>query len=67
MTTLVSHNAAELVEQTWYTTREAAAYTRRHPVTVRKAAAAGTLRSTQSGSGRGRRYRREWLEAWVRA
>lgn len=56
---------ASLAEQAWFTTAEAAAYTKRHPETVLKHAAAETLRSTQAGRGRGRRYRREWLDAWL--
>lgn len=54
-----------LAEQTWLTTREAAEYTRRALVTIHRHAAAGTLKSTQAGPGRGRRYRREWLDEWL--
>jgi hypothetical protein len=43
------------------TTNEAAAYTRKSPVTIRQSAAAGALQSTQAGRGRGRRYRAKWL------
>ncbi len=60
-----SVTAAALAADVWMTTAEAAAYTRRHPVTVRKAAASKELASTQAGRGRGRRYRREWLDAWL--
>lgn len=65
--TAASEDIAELIEQVWFTTREAADYCRRHPVTVRKAAAEGTLRSSQAGSARGRRYRIEWLDDWINA
>jgi excisionase family DNA binding protein len=58
-------NASELVQHVWLTTAEAAAYTRRHPETVLKAAGAEELESTNPGKGRGRRYRPEWLDAWV--
>lgn len=54
-----------LADQAWLTSREAAAYTRRHLRTVQAAAAAETLRSTQPGMGRGRRFRREWLDEWL--
>lgn len=57
----------DVLDDEWLTTAEAAAYVRRHPVTVRKAAADGTLRSTSSGSGRGRRYRKSWLREWLDA
>lgn len=54
-----------LIDHVWFTTAEAADYTRRHPGTVRAAAANETLQSTQAGRGRGRRYRREWLDEWL--
>lgn len=54
-----------LVDHVWLSTAEAATYTGRHPETVLKAAAAEVLQSTQAGRGRGRRYRREWLDAWI--
>lgn len=57
--------AADLVQHKWLTTAEAAAYTGRHEGSVRRAAAADLLESTQAGRGRGRRYRREWLDAWI--
>lgn len=58
-------SAGSLTEQAWFTTGEAAIYTRRATVTIRRHAAAETLRSTQAGRGRGRRYRREWLDEWL--
>lgn len=58
-------NATDLVRKVWLTTAEAAEYTGRHPGTVRAAAASEALQSTQAGRGRGRRYRREWLDAWL--
>lgn len=54
-----------LADQAWFTTAEASAYTKRHPETVLKHAADETLRSAQAGRGRGRRYRREWLDEWL--
>ena len=55
-----------LVDDVWFSTAEAAAYTRRHPETVLKAAAAATvLQSAQAGRGRTRRYRKEWLDEWL--
>jgi len=59
------HLPPSLADEVWLTTRQAAEYTGRHPVTVRKAAAGGTLQSTQAGAGRGRRYQQEWLDAWL--
>lgn len=49
----------------WMTTAEAAVYTRRHRKTVLNAAADGRLQSAQPGQGGHRRYRREWLDAWL--
>jgi hypothetical protein len=54
-----------LADDCWLDTAEAAASTRRPPGTVRAAAASGVLESTSGGRGRGRRYRREWLDAWT--
>lgn len=54
-----------LAADVWLTTDEAAAYTRRHPVTVRKAAGKGELQSVQRGPRGLRRYRREWLDQWT--
>lgn len=54
-----------LADRAWLNTREAAAYVGRHPNYVRAAAASGDLESTQAGRGRGRRYRREWLDQWM--
>lgn len=48
------------------TAAEAATYTRRDPSTIRRAAASGELTSAQrSGRGGHRRYRRDWLDAWL--
>lgn len=48
------------------TTAEAVAYTKRHVDTIRRAAISGELRSVQQTGRRGhRRYRREWLDAWL--
>lgn len=55
----------EVTADVWLSTSDAAAYTGRHPATIRAHAAAETLRSTQAGRGRGRRYRREWLDEWL--
>lgn len=59
--------AVDPTTQVWFTTDEAAAYTRRHRDTVLRAAAAGpdVLRSSQTGRKGHRRYRREWLDAWA--
>jgi excisionase family DNA binding protein len=59
------NRVTSLVDDCWLTTAEAAAYTKRAAGTVRAAAAAGVLESTSAGRGRGRRYRREWLDAWT--
>lgn len=59
--------ATSLADDVWLTTAEAAAYTKRHPVTVRAAAAALLLESTQPGRGGHRRYRKEWLDAWLKS
>lgn len=50
----------------WMNTAQAAAYTGLHPVTIRQAAIDGELQSAQPrGRKSRRRYRREWLDAWV--
>lgn len=58
-----------ILDDEWLTTAEAAAYAKRSPVTVRRAAALGVehggIRSTSPGSGRGRRYRRSWVDEWL--
>lgn len=54
-----------LAADVWMTTEEAAAYTRRHVVTIRKAAGSGELQSVQRSPGGPRRHRREWLDAWL--
>lgn len=56
-----------LADHVWLTTSEAARYTKFAEVTIRRLAADGTIKSTQSGRGRGRRYRREWLDEWLEA
>lgn len=58
-------DAADLVQQKWLTTAEAAAYCGRHPKTIQIAAASEVLHSAQHKPGGPRRYRREWLDAWV--
>lgn len=58
-------NAADLVQRVWLSTPEAAEYAGRHPKTVMTAAADGSLRSAQRKPGCPRRYKREWLDAWV--
>lgn len=58
-------SVTSLADDVWMTTAEAAEYTRRHVDTVLKAAAAEVLESTNGGCGRGRRYRREWLDTWL--
>lgn len=49
----------------YLTTPEAAAYTRRHPVTIREAARKGEVRSAQRVPHGPRRYKTEWLDDWV--
>lgn len=63
----MSASTVSLVDDVWLTTAEAAAYTKRHKETVLKAAAAGpeVLESTSPGRGRGRRYKKAWLDAWI--
>ncbi len=56
-----------ITDDVWLTTNQAAERAQRHPVTIRVHAAAGTLKSTQAGRGRGRRYRPEWVDEWVKA
>lgn len=56
----------DLVEDVWLTTKEAAAYARCSIGTIHRHAAAGTLESVSAGRGRGRKYRREWITAWLR-
>jgi hypothetical protein len=55
-----------LAADVWLTTAEVAQRAKRHPATVRAAAAAGLLKSTQGGRGRGRRYRAEWVDEWCK-
>lgn len=57
--------AAELIDDGWLTTNQAATYTQKHKVTILKHAAAGTLVSSQAGRGRGRRYKRADLDRWL--
>jgi excisionase family DNA binding protein len=54
-----------LAEDAWMTTAEVIAYTRRSKATIGRHVAAGTLESTSPGRGRGRRYRREWVDKWM--
>lgn len=52
--------------KTWFSTAEAAEYTGYHVKTLRLAAIDGRLRSQQRAGRQGhRRYRREWLDAFV--
>lgn len=57
----------DLAERVWLTTAQAAEYVERHPNYILAAASSGDLQSTQAGRGRGRRYRREWLDQWMSA
>jgi hypothetical protein len=63
----MSAATVSLADDCWLTTAEAAAYTKRHVDTVLKAAAQGpeVLQSASAGRGCSRRYRPEWLDAWV--
>jgi excisionase family DNA binding protein len=49
----------------YMTTAEAAAYTRRHPDTIREAARLGELRSAQRAPRGPRQYKPEWLDDWL--
>jgi len=62
---MTSNAITSLAEEAWMTTREVVEYTRRSPATVHRHVAAGTLESTSPGRGRGRRYRREWVDRWM--
>lgn len=57
--------AATILDDEWLTTAEAAAHAKRSEITIRRAAANGTLRSTSGGRGRGRRYRMSWVDEWI--
>jgi len=57
--------AAALAADAWLTTEQAAEYVSRHPSYVLAAARRRELQSIDGGRGRGRRYRREWLEEWM--
>ena len=59
-------DVAAILDDPWLTTEQAAQYTGRAKVTIWRHAAAGTLRSEQGGRGRGRRYKRADLDAWVK-
>lgn len=56
---------ADIVEDTWLTTEEAASRAKCSTITIRRHAAAGTIRSTSAGRGRRRKYRPEWVDQWV--
>ena len=59
-------DVAAILDDPWLNTEQAAAYVNRSKVTIWRHAAAGTLRSEQGGRGRGRRYKRADLDAWVK-
>lgn len=56
-----------ILDDPWLTTAQAAEYTQRSKPTIWRHAAAGTLVSSQAGRGRGRRFKRADLDAWLRA
>lgn len=56
---------AELSQLTWLTTTQAVKYTGVGRETLKRAAAAGDLQSSQAGTGGWRRYKRDWLDAWM--
>ncbi|HEX2551172.1 MAG TPA: hypothetical protein VHK64_06225 [Nocardioidaceae bacterium] len=58
-------DVAAVLDDPWVDTKGAAQHALKHPVTIRKAAARGELRSTSAGSGRGRRYRLSWVDEWL--
>jgi excisionase family DNA binding protein len=54
-----------ILDDPWLNTEQAAAYTGRSKVTIWRHASANTLKSTQAGRGRGRRYKRADLDRWL--
>jgi hypothetical protein len=52
-------------DDVWLTTAQVARRAQRHPATVRAHASAKTLKSTNPGRGRGRRYHRDWVDEWI--
>ena len=58
-------DVAEILDDEWLTTAEAAARAKRAEVTIRRAAASGAIRSVSGGRGKGRRYRTSWVDEWV--
>jgi hypothetical protein len=62
-------DVADVLDDEWLTTAEAAAYAKRAQITIRRAAALGVehggIKSTSAGRGRGRRYRRSWVDEWI--
>lgn len=51
----------------WFTPREASAYAKVCPMTLKRAVKAGTLQAYRINGGRLLRYRREDLDAWLAA
>jgi excisionase family DNA binding protein len=60
----LSHS--ELGQLTWLTTRQAAKYTSHGVDTLKRAAKAGVLKSSQSGEGGWHRFHRDDLDEWMR-
>jgi len=56
---------AAILDDEWFDTAKAAAYSGRSTSHVRRCAASGDLESTSGGRGRGRRYRKSWVDEWI--
>ena len=64
--TAASPAVAAILDDPWMTTAEVAEYAKRSENHIRRLAARGTIRSTQGGHGRGRRYRMSWVDEWMK-
>ena len=62
---MTNADVMDLLSNPWLDTAEAAAYAGRSADHIRREAAKGTLRSTSPGRGRGRRYRKSWVDEWM--
>lgn len=62
---MATPQSTSLIEQVWFTTREAANYCRCHVETLKRAVGAGALQSSQAGPGGWHRFHRDWLDAWL--
>lgn len=62
---MLEQQPASLVDQVWFTTREAAAYARCSVDTILRAVWEGALQSSQAGVKGWHRFRREWIDNWL--